>query len=646
MGKSYIGVNTKFLLDGRRMEIIQEEEKDVFLVKDLEFGITERFELMDILHHLNIGNIVFTNSLTGDSEPPGYCDFSMLDEHIKARAMFKLEAIKPLLKLNVKVLTPYVQSRVETLKKKGQNVSRASLFRWLKSFRDSDFDILGLVDNTEKCGPREKKVDKEVEMIIERIISNYYYAREEISSKTIYELVYHEIDKVNETRIAGEQLLHPSESTVRRRIKALPIYDVEKEKKGINAVRNKYKNVNYHEKPTYPLQRVECDHTKLDLIVVDDENYLPIGRPTITSILDVYTGYPLGIYIGFEEPSYTAVSHALLHAITPKTYVKDKYPEIVHSWLAYGIPELLVVDNGKEFKSKHFKEACLQLGIDIYHCPVKMPWYKGAIERHFRTINQHFLHSAPGTTFSNVFKKGDYDPKKNGVIRFNNFLEYFHLWLIDYYAMSKNTGVNGIPSNLWKSYYEHSPRPAVPDKMIDWKIALMKVGYGSIQRRGIRRSHLFYKSDELFELKKEIEVKDKPCKVKYKYDPTDLSKIYVFNVNSLKYLEVPCTDQKYTQGLNEYAHRVIVKNTNKERGIPDKKHLSATKAKLIEKIKKEKESTMQERKRMKRIEGTGTDRILSTEPLKPSIKEIEVLEEKVEVNDELDFIDFDDWEEF
>jgi hypothetical protein len=38
-----------------------------------------------------------------------------------------------------------------------------------------------------------------------------------------------------------------------------------------------------------PLDLVQIDHTKLDIIVVDDEQRLPIGRPWITLAIDVYS---------------------------------------------------------------------------------------------------------------------------------------------------------------------------------------------------------------------------------------------------------------------------------------------------------------------------------------------------------------------
>ena len=46
-----------------------------------------------------------------------------------------------------------------------------------------------------------------------------------------------------------------------------------------------------------PLDLVQIDHTKLDIIVVDDEQRLPIGRPWITLAIDVYSRMVTGFYI-------------------------------------------------------------------------------------------------------------------------------------------------------------------------------------------------------------------------------------------------------------------------------------------------------------------------------------------------------------
>jgi putative transposase len=626
LSRVHIARGTVFLLNGRRFQIVDEIRKDTFLAKDLDFDkVEEEFTLKHLLHQHTLGNLKFAIQQLDEKGKKNkindIVDFSMLSQEQQDEARFRFDAIKPLLNLDVKSLNPYVKARVDKLKQEGYKVSRASLYRWLKAYRETE-DVRSLVSGFYKSGPKGTKLEKEVEMIIDKIIDKHYMVREVISIKTIYELVRNEINKENEKREYDEKLNHPSLSTIRRRILARDLYEREKAKKGIDFVRYKYRQVQLNEKPKYPLQRVEMDHTELDLIVVDDENLLPIGRPTITTLLDVYTGYPLGYYIGFERASYTSVMLALKHAITPKTYVKEKYPKILNEWHAYGLPEMLVVDNGKEFLSKDLEEACIQLGIELYHCPVKTPWYKGAIERHFRTINQELLHQLPGTTFSNIVQKGDYDPKKHAFIRFNKLLELYHKWLLDYYCMEYNNGVKGVPAKLWEKAFEHNPRPAVPSSRLEWNIALMKLKYGTIQRTGIRRLHLFYQSSELSALKRKLLTKGKENRVKYKYDPTDLSKIYVYDEIDKIYIEVYCTDLKYTEGLNEYAHRIILRKAKEDAEQVDEDALAAAKAEIIQMISDEKKFSMKERSRIKRMEGKGSDKELTNEPAKPNLRVI------------------------
>lgn len=60
MKKIYIAIGTSFLLNGRRFEITEELEGDVFLAKDLSFeGVTEKFKLNDLLKQLEVGNLIF-----------------------------------------------------------------------------------------------------------------------------------------------------------------------------------------------------------------------------------------------------------------------------------------------------------------------------------------------------------------------------------------------------------------------------------------------------------------------------------------------------------------------------------------------------------------------------------------------------------
>src|SRR5690606_5255406 len=88
----------------------------------------------------------------------------------------------------------------------------------------------------------------------------------------------------------------------KKRIKKLPPYTVALKRHG------KYyadKLFNYYEAvkmPTRLLERVEIDHTPLDLILLDDELLVPLGRAYLTLLVDVFSGCIIGFHLGFKAP--------------------------------------------------------------------------------------------------------------------------------------------------------------------------------------------------------------------------------------------------------------------------------------------------------------------------------------------------------
>lgn len=304
--------------------------------------------------------------------------------------------------------------------------------------------------------------------------------------------------------------------------------------------------------PKRPLERVEIDHTKLDLFVVDPITKMPIGRPTLTLAIDKYTRMILGFYISFHGAGFLAVMHCLRHAILPKTYVKNTYPVIKHLWNVFGVPEMFVVDNGPEFHGDGFEDACLQIGTIVSYCPVKKPWFKAIVERYFGTLNKQLLHQLPGTTFSNIFDREDYDSAKNAIIPFNTLLEIVHVFIIDYYSQRKHRGIKDIPARRWNAAIEQYP-PELPARREDLEVLLGDVEYRTIQANGIALFDLTYNDGALAPLRKGR----KGYRFKIKFDPSDISVIYVLDPDSDKFIPVPAEEQQYTKGLSLWQHKVI-----------------------------------------------------------------------------------------
>src|SRR5690606_28759365 len=122
---------------------------------------------------------------------------------------------------------------------------------------------------------------------------------------------------------------------------------------------------------------------------------LPLGRPTVTLVLDKYSRMVLGFHIGVQGTSLESVFHALRHAILPKTYVSEKYPDIKNEWPAFGVFEKLICDNGAEFHANDLERVAFELGFQIEFCPKRKPYYKGSIERYLKTLNFKLAHRLP-----------------------------------------------------------------------------------------------------------------------------------------------------------------------------------------------------------------------------------------------------------
>ena len=225
-------------------------------------------------------------------------------------------------------------------------------------------------------------------------------------------------------------------------------------------------------------------------------------------MIDVYTKMILGFYISFNPPSYLTVMECLKHAIRPKTYVRGKYSNIRNDWKVYGIPEVLVVDNAREFHGHNLKDACHQLGIVLQFSPRGKPWIRTTVERSFRTIATQLHHQMPGTTFSDIIERADYEPGKIAIITPDVLDEITHKWIVDIYQVSGHRGIRDVPVLRWEKGIAEWP-PALPVNSEFLDVALGYTEERVVSNRGIELDNLFYNDDELAMVRRRLEPKRK-----------------------------------------------------------------------------------------------------------------------------------------
>ncbi len=90
------------------------------------------------------------------------------------------------------------------------------------------------------------------------------------------------------------------------------------------------------------------------------------------------------------------------------------------------------VDNAREFHSQTLVRACSEYDITLKHRPVARPHYGGTIERMLGTTLRH-LHTLPGTTFSNIQEKGEYNSDRNAALTLKELERSLAFWVTGVY---------------------------------------------------------------------------------------------------------------------------------------------------------------------------------------------------------------------
>ena len=558
-------------------------------VEDVDSGELLTMSLAGLTTALFAGELHFETAAKKNLPSKVAMDLASYPDSAVEIARWRLKVIEPLLDIPFNELTvAMVDARVEIVKsslteesrKLATAVSRASMYRWLRMYRNSGSDLRALVPELDKRGGTGKtRLKAEVSALVQSILQDNCFQPEKITTDDLLCLIAARIAEENQLRSDKEKLPMPSRATIARRIETLDIKERFAAKHGRRAAQREFAQPDQMNYPKSPYERVEIDHTNCDILVIDERDNLPLGRPTLTYCLDLATRYPLGYYLGFEPPSYFTVMECLYHAICPKGEIQKQFGT-EHEWLAYGVPSTLVVDNGKEFIGQDLSDACELLGIVLQQCPVATPEFKAGIERHFGTLNSGIFHTLPGTTFSNVIERGEYDSIGRACISLNELEKALLIFLVDIYAERRHRGLKGVPARRWEQAMESFFMPRLPPGRDELAILLGRVEWRTLHPYGIEFECLRYNAPALGLLRARLQ----GAKVKFKYHPGDLGHIYVFDPFEKIYLEVHALDQEYAKGLSFWKHRLIRRAAMRETDQGDLAALGRARRKIQEMV--------------------------------------------------------------
>ena len=268
-------------------------------------------------------------------------------------------------------------------------LSRRQVYVLIRRARQGAGLVTDLARSRSGGGKGKGRLPESVERIIRELLQKRFLTKQKRSLAAFHREVAQ--------ACKAQKLRAPARNTVALRIAGLDPLKATRRREGQDASRSLQGVGGEPPAVTAPLEQVQIDHTVIDLIVVDERDRQPIGRPYLTIAIDVFTRCVLGMVVTLEAPSSVSVGLCLVHVAC------DKRPwleglNIEMEWPMSGKPRLLYLDNAAEFKSEALRRGCEQHGIRLDYRPLGQPHYGGIVERIIGTAMQMIHDELPGTT--------------------------------------------------------------------------------------------------------------------------------------------------------------------------------------------------------------------------------------------------------
>lgn len=489
-------------------------------------------------------------------------------------AKLRNEIIKPIIDAG----PPYHDKIKEVSAEVGK--SKATLYRWIEDFLEGGANDLAALCPRRRDRPRRPKISLEVISIIHDKYETFYLTKQRPSERdTCVEV---------EDECRRRSLPCPSFTTIRRYIKRFI-----RETGAQHLLHRRYnkkladdtyalRDGTFRTHPA-PWFGVQVDHTKLDIMVVDEQHRLSIGRAYLTYAICPYSRMILGFRISLDPVGAHSTGLCLLHAMFPKDdWLKEH--GIPNRWPCYGKPASLHFDNAKEFLGEMIINACDRYDILIEHRPIRTPHFAAHVERTIRTLNR-FLHTRPGTTFSNPQERAEYDSDEMAIYTLTELETQVTEWITGIYHKSYHRGIRRTPQAMYEEGVSGAPESlASGRRILEYDRQRMRLDFTpfenrTVQRTGVHFDNLVYTGEVLAPY---VGAKDKDGSTKefhFHRDPRRIDHIWFYADDVNEYYRLSLRDPLPDMSLWEWK-ALWRRETEKGKAEVDRQALFETRERI------------------------------------------------------------------
>jgi putative transposase len=506
----------KVIYDNKEVIITRMNTLDTVTIEEISSGIS---------HQVHVSSLkpIFNKKEKLD-------DINTLSEKKWELAQKRFEIIKPILDNS---------GNIELVKEisKESKKSIATLYRWVKLYKDYG-TISSILGKPKTGGKGRSRLEPEQDEIIKKYIKSTFLNNSRTSFKKTIRLIIAECYDKN--------IQPPHSNTIRNRIKNLSEEEVMKKRFGIKEAGYKFNPLKGNfPGADHPLSVVQIDHTKVDIILVDEYYRKAYKRPWITVAIDVFSRMVVGFYLSFDTPGALGTGLCIAHSILPKEIWLEKIG-VKAEWPCWGFMNTIHVDNAKEFRGNMLKMACTNYNISLEFRPVATPHFGGHIERLLGTFSKE-IHNLPGTTFSSPELRKNYDSEGRASLTLSEFEKWLTLYITKIYNVKEHSALGMSPLNKYKEGIigtrENPGIGIIPRVFNERKLRLdfMPFEERTVQEYGVLIDHITYYHDVL---RRFIHSKTDNTKNKFIFrrDPRDISVIYFYDPELKEYFDIPYRD--------------------------------------------------------------------------------------------------------
>ncbi len=363
----------------------------------------------------------------------------------------------------------------------------------------------------------------------------------------------------------------PSQSKVYRSWRELENAYTAASLEGAAVMRSEWKGAGRSLRAKHPLQLAMIDHTRLPMaVVIDLDNDILWSEVWLTVLIDVYSRAVLGWVITAFPPSLWSVAEVIRRANRPKRpppAMARKHPILRR---LCGRCDIIIVDNGREFRGHGLEDAVRGAGFSIRFAPIKRPTYKAVVERFFRTIKIKLTRRLPGVTIPIArARKREYDAKIKACVTLEDLEALLNQCMAEYHTEPHEGLLTRQPALVFQK--GTGGRIEICHEIDRYMNEILDVRFNvQIDKAGVTRWGLRYTNppgdhdavsdllDDLVPTEPRRQRRDDASAyTKIKFDPMNIGRILAWNRKTRRYVPLVCEYSNYSEGMPLALHKQI-----------------------------------------------------------------------------------------